>query len=1093
MLHLRTVQATLIRFARSLGVDAGEGRLFAWAVATFFLVHAASVALANASDTFFLKRIGINLLPAVFLVSSLLLVVTTSAVVRLATRRAQMPLLVRTFFVLAAALVPLWLLALADVRSVFILLVVVSKQVESIALLVSWVALGGLLHARQAKRLYAPIVAGGTLGEIAGSFASGLIGQALGIAALLPIAAAALGLAGLLALRVGSPGPARLARVRPRGAAAEAASALALLAPLWRESQLFRILAVSALLCGALGPMLYFQFAYVADLATQGTNAELRLLGLYAAFRGWLNVGVLALQLLGTARLFRRIGVPLAATLSPLIYLLGFFSVSLRLGLGAAVGAMAGATVQDHAVYDPAQRILVTLFPERQRPAATTLIQGPILRAGGAVGNLIVLGIIGFATPSWVGLVGLPIAAAWAAAALLLWRIYPTLLLETASMRRLHPDDGLPLAELIDPATQRVLAASLVDPDPDRVRAACALVAEGPAEGAVAALAHAAGRAPAENRPLLLEALHRLLDRDGDARPSAGEPAQQLEALRDDPRPTSAVERATLVQAYARLAPDIGPGSHAATVLTRLLTDPVESVRLAAAARLHCAGALALADGDLDAVLATALASDDPALRHVALDELRAALLATCAAAARTVSPERWSSRIAVLDARLREPRDRARAAEILADLAARHGSAMAAESDLLLPFARDPDPRVRTAVLRFIGHARLEHHVGWVVERLAADDAAEAAAAAAALRACGPAATNALLEALHRGKRAARRAVLPILRDLHVDGATLRTLIDREVEGIQRTRLQLFGLGGGRVADLVVQRLRERVDEGAHTALLLLAALLREDRLAVLGRLLVRSPHGRGRAVLLEALEALLPPDQRARLMPLLDDVDARAAQAAARALGCALPSFDAALRDAMAAPDALTVSFLTATLGADRLAHPRALGDTVGHGDGAEENGMLKRIEILLHLRSLDLFARLTTRQLGEIAAVVHEEVFPAGAAIVREGEFGDCMYLIVAGEVLITREGQYTVGAKAGDLFGEMSLFDGETRFATVSAVRRVRLLRLDRHDLFELMDEEPAIAIGICQTLSRRMRDSLRRLGDQRAEKKPKPES
>ncbi len=147
-----------------------------------------------------------------------------------------------------------------------------------------------------------------------------------------------------------------------------------------------------------------------------------------------------------------------------------------------------------------------------------------------------------------------------------------------------------------------------------------------------------------------------------------------------------------------------------------------------------------------------------------------------------------------------------------------------------------------------------------------------------------------------------------------------------------------------------------------------------------------------------------------------------------------------------------------------------------------------MLSPVEIVLHLRSLDLFARLTTRQLSELAAVVHEEVFAAGSAIVREGDFGDCMYLIVSGEVQITRDGQYTIGAGVGDLFGEMSLFDGETRSATVTAARRIRLLRLDRHDLFELMDEQPAIAIGICQTLSRHMRDSLTKLEEQRAEKR-----
>src|SRR4029079_9013331 len=135
----------------------------------------------------------------------------------------------------------------------------------------------------------------------------------------------------------------------------------------------------------------------------------------------------LGLQLLGTSRIFLRLGVPLASTLSPLVYLAGFLSVSLRLGLEAPSGAMAAATVQDHAVYDPAQRVLVTLFPERQRPAATTLIEGPLQRAGGALGNVIVLLIIAIGTPAWVGIVGIPIAALWTAAALVLWRIYPTL------------------------------------------------------------------------------------------------------------------------------------------------------------------------------------------------------------------------------------------------------------------------------------------------------------------------------------------------------------------------------------------------------------------------------------------------------------------------------------------------------------------------------------------------------------------------------------------------------------------------------------------------------------------------------------------
>jgi CRP-like cAMP-binding protein len=580
-----------------------------------------------------------------------------------------------------------------------------------------------------------------------------------------------------------------------------------------------------------------------------------------------------------------------------------------------------------------------------------------------------------------------------------------------------------------------------------------------------------------------LATLHRVLDLDGEAiraRPAA---ASALEALLATPDGLSVNERAAVVEAYARLT-DIGPGSTAAAVLTRCLADPAEAVRLAASARLQCAGSLARGDNDLDTLLIGALASDDGATRHVAMDELRAVLLGVFPPNDGTGAAARWSARLALLTPHLNDPRDRARAAEIHADLAERHGQALAEQAGALVAYVADPDPRVRGAVLRFIGALRLSSHIGWLVERLASEHEDESRAAAAALRAFGPAATNTLLDTLHRGKRAARQAVLPILRDLHLDSTTLRALIEREIEGLQRTRLLSYGLRRGHVSEIVLQRLSERVDEGAQIILLLLATLRNEARFAVVGRLLVRSPHGRGRAVLLEALEALLPLDERLQLIPLLDDQ--ADPHAAARALDRPLPSFEDAVREALADSDAITASLLRATLGAG-LAAPGDLRNTTSLRDDAEP-GMLSTVEIMLHLRSLDLFARLTTRQLSELAAVVHEEDVGPGSTIVREGAFGDCMYLIVSGEVEITRAGEYTIGASAGDLFGEMALFDGETRFATVTAVRSARLLRLERHDLFELMEEQPAIAIGICQTLSRHMRDSLKRLEERRGETK-----
>src|SRR5262249_34335064 len=132
---------------------------------------------------------------------------------------------------------------------------------------------------------------------------------------------------------------------------------------------------------------------------------------------------------------------------------------------------------------------------------------------------------------------------------------------------------------------------------------------------------------------------------------------------------------------------------------------------------------------------------------------------------------------------------------------------------------------------------------------------------------------------------------------------------------------------------------------------------------------------------------------------------------------------------------------------------------------------------IETLLHLRSLDLFERLTTEQLAELAAAVKEVTFAAGATIVAEGEFGDELFVIKSGEVLVTRAGIVLRTARAGDYCGEMALLDGETRSATGTAVGPVRLLWLSRDAVLRMMEEQPAIAIAISQTLSRRVRDLL----------------
>ena len=85
---------------------------------------------------------------------------------------------------------------------------------------------------------------------------------------------------------------------------------------------------------------------------------------------------------------------------------------------------------------------------------------------------------------------------------------------------------------------------------------------------------------------------------------------------------------------------------------------------------------------------------------------------------------------------------------------------------------------------------------------------------------------------------------------------------------------------------------------EGAITALLLLATTMEDDRVRRAGELLRGERSGRERAVLLEALEAVLPADDAERLLPLLEGDSSRMAARAARLLGSPLPTFEEAAR---------------------------------------------------------------------------------------------------------------------------------------------------------------------------------------------------
>jgi CRP-like cAMP-binding protein len=104
--------------------------------------------------------------------------------------------------------------------------------------------------------------------------------------------------------------------------------------------------------------------------------------------------------------------------------------------------------------------------------------------------------------------------------------------------------------------------------------------------------------------------------------------------------------------------------------------------------------------------------------------------------------------------------------------------------------------------------------------------------------------------------------------------------------------------------------------------------------------------------------------------------------------------------------------------------------------------------------------------------------------GEVIVRQGEVGNCMYVIQQGQVeILLKKGDADVCVAVlgeGDFFGEMALFDQEVRSATVRARGEVRILTLEKRTFLRRIHEDPSLAFRMLEKMSRRIRklnDSL----------------
>jgi CRP/FNR family transcriptional regulator, cyclic AMP receptor protein len=117
--------------------------------------------------------------------------------------------------------------------------------------------------------------------------------------------------------------------------------------------------------------------------------------------------------------------------------------------------------------------------------------------------------------------------------------------------------------------------------------------------------------------------------------------------------------------------------------------------------------------------------------------------------------------------------------------------------------------------------------------------------------------------------------------------------------------------------------------------------------------------------------------------------------------------------------------------------------------------------------------LFSELSKKELTQLARMSDDMEIEAGHVLCREGEIGRECFVIVDGEVEVTRKGRPVKRTGGDDFFGEIALLEDIPRTATVKAKSPLRLFVLTSRDFRHLVESSPSVERKVMRSLARRL--------------------
>jgi len=979
---------------------------------------------ATVGETLFLSRLGASesqrLLPWIFIGVAAATVGVTLVYDRLEKAFSRIKLLAGSQALLALSVLAFRWAVAGGGKAVYFALMVWLEACVLFAISMFFSFAGDYFTSRDARRLYAYITGGLSVGIVVAGYAVEPVVRLIGTENMLFLCAAFLLAGAAIASYIH-----RSAKPLDRGGE-EDDEAEAPLRSVLSSPYLLLTFAV-VLIFAAVTVLVDYNMLVAASRRMQ----EEQMAAFFGNFYAYTGLASLLVQFLLVGWLFSRLGAIKSLILLPALMLVSNIAFFLHPTLMMAAGVNFIFVALAETLDMPATELLFLPLPSRVRLRVQTLVDGALAPIGHGLGGAALIALSGFAVD--IPQVGLMVAAGaviWIAFIVLLLPQYRRTLATSLKEHLFSPSDleGL----LGRPDSSAVFNALLASEDPQVRLSTLDMLRGRPLgkfEAAVSKLAASA------HEPVAVAALELL---------GADSRREHLDAVRRalaDPR---AGVRSAAVLAFCRIAGDDAV-REAAPYLDAAEPDLVRSALLGLARYGGFDGAL-LAYPRLERLLKSADAADRvEAVKALADIGLRG----TTRVLERLLSdPEEAVRQEALLAARrLKDPGLAPKLIELLADIRKR-------------PLAMQAlDAMPREAVGRIVPAAL--------------DSTAPASVRAAAARALGNIGGGQAGQCLWRLMDGDEDVVLRLsaaqsLRRLKAKEALpeldMRDWDLRHQDICEDLSLLHRARGECRSGDPVSAGLL--ADHAKlHTELLFSLLSLRHDPhqlQRIESRFFGENEALRANAV--ELLEVILPRAAAEKTIPPLSGADAPA------------PSDGQGLSPGTAGRLvrgdrwACAIALFHISKGKEL---PEAFG---GRPMTTEDRDLHKVITTISFLKQVDIFRDVPANYLASLAEMAEEKTVYGGETLFKQGDTGDSLFLIQEGQVRIVIGGAEAARLGPRDCIGEMALLDGEPRSATAVVTQDARLLRIDADDFYNLLAAQPAISTALLRTLARRLRQA-----------------